>query len=122
MTCEEAEALGLFGEEHLAKVAVAKANLAVFGNGAGDAEGLKAFTDCSCCVGSLYAALFESDCAADGVCPNSVFKADGLGTSDDFVNVDTLCKGNILAFFNGIDSVLFKDAEDLIGTSFIVFK
>ena len=77
MTCEEAEALCLLGEEHLAEVAVAEADLAVFGDGAGDAERLETDADCGSGVGSLDSAALYSDSAADCVCPDSVFKADG---------------------------------------------
>ena len=100
MTGKEAEALGFLGKEHLAEVAVAETNLTVVGNGAGNAEGLESLTDCSCCIGSLYATLFECDCAADSVCPDSVFKTDGLSASYNFVNINSFCKGDVLTLFN----------------------
>ena len=42
---QEREALGLLAEQHGAQVAVAQADLAVFGDGAVDAEGLQALAD-----------------------------------------------------------------------------
>ena len=51
VSCEEAEALGLLGKEHFAEVAVTETNLAVLGNGAGNAEGLKSDTDSGGSVG-----------------------------------------------------------------------
>ena len=42
---QEAEALGLFAQQHRAQVAVAEAHLALIGDGAGDAEGLQALAD-----------------------------------------------------------------------------
>ena len=42
---EEAEALGLFAQQHGAEVAVAEADVALFGDRAGNAEGLQADTD-----------------------------------------------------------------------------
>ena len=51
VTCEEAEALGLLAEKHCAEVAVAETDLAVFRNGAGDAERLQTDTDCLGSVG-----------------------------------------------------------------------
>ena len=53
---EEAEAARFFGKEPLAEVAVAETDLAVFGNGAGNAEGLKSDTDRGSRIGGLYAA------------------------------------------------------------------
>ena len=75
---EEAEALGLIGKEHGAEIAVAEADLTVFGDGTGNAERLQADTDRGSRVGRLLAAGLQRDRRADGVCPNGVFKADGL--------------------------------------------
>ena len=41
----KAEALGLLAQQHRAQVAVAQADLALIGDGAGDAEGLQALAD-----------------------------------------------------------------------------
>ena len=56
MTCKEAEAVRLFLEEHLSKVAVAETDLAGIRNRARDAEGLKALSDCRRRVSCLSAA------------------------------------------------------------------
>ena len=122
VTRKEAEALRLFREEHLAEVAVTETDLAVFGDGAGDAERLKSDTDCGRCVSGLDSAALDSDGAADSVCPNCVFEADGLCASDDFVAVNALCKGDILALLNGGNAVLGENRIYLIYSSFIVFK
>lgn len=122
VTCEEAEALCLLGEEHLAEVAVTEADLAVFGDGAGDAERLETDADCGSGVGSLDSAALYSDSAADCVCPDSVFKADGLGTSDDLVAVDALCKSDLFALLDGGNAVLSENGVDLVNSSLIVFK
>ena len=89
---------------------MAEADLSVFSDGAGDAETLQTDTDCGCGVSGLLAALLDGDCSADGICPDSVLESDGLGASYDFIAVDALCKGYVLAFFDGIDAVLFKYA------------
>ena len=122
MTCEEAEALRLLGEEHLSEVAVAEADLAVFGDGAGNAEGLETDADCGSGVRSLDSAALYCDGAADGVCPNSVIEADGLGTSDDLVAVDALCKSYIFALLDGGNAVLSENGIDFVNSSLIVFK
>ena len=40
VTCQKAEAIGFFGKEHRAKIAVTEADLSVFRNRAGDTEAL----------------------------------------------------------------------------------
>ena len=122
MTREEAEALGLLREEHFAEVAVAEADLSVIGDGAGDAEGLEADADGGSSVGSLGAAALDSDGAADGVSPDGVLKADGLGLSHYLVAIDALSKSDFFAFFDGRDAVLGEDRVDLIYSSFVAFK
>ena len=45
MSGEEAEALRLLAQQHRGEIAVAEADLAAFGDGAGNAEGLQADAD-----------------------------------------------------------------------------
>ena len=53
---------------------VAKSDLALIGDGAGDAERLQADTDCLRGVGGRSAALAQRNRAAKRVCPDGVFK------------------------------------------------
>ena len=122
VTCQECEALGLLAQQHCAEVAVAEADLAVFGDGAGDAEGLETDADSGGGVRSLDSAALYCDGAADGVCPNSVIEADGLGTSDDLVAVDALCKSYIFALLDGGNAVLSENGIYFVNSSLIVFK
>ena len=122
VTCQECEALGLLAQQHCAEVAVAEADLAVVGNGAVDAEGLKAFADLagSLCVGG-HAGL-QRDGGADGVCPAGVLKADGLNALDDLVGVEALRLADLTAFLNGADAILCEDTVDFVDSSFVTFK
>ena len=122
MTCEEAEALRLLGEEHLSEVAVAEADLAVFGDGAGDAEGLETDADSGGGVRSLDSAALYCDGAADGVCPNSVIEADGLGTSDDLVAVDALSEEHLVASVQRLQTVSLQACLDFRHTAIHRFK
>ena len=122
MTCEEAEALCLLREEHLAEVAVAETDLAVFGDRAGDAEGLKTDTDIGSGVGSLLVALLYGDGGAHGVCPLCVFKADWLCFLYDGVRVDARIVADLFALVDRGDAVFLENAEDLRLASFVTFK
>ena len=99
MTCEECEALGVFFKEHLAEIAVAETYLAAVGNGAGDAECLKAFADCGGGFGCLTAALLDSDSGAYGVSPLCVFKADGLNVFNCVINIKAGVFCDFFGFF-----------------------
>ena len=122
MTCQEAEALGLFFEEHLAEVAVAETDFSVVGDGAGDAEGLKAFADGGSSVRSFSAALLDGDGGADGVSPCGVFEADRLDALDHVVDLEACVFGDLLCFFDVLDTILVQDSGDLIDSSLVVFK
>ena len=119
---EEAEAVRLLGKEHLAQIAVAETDLSVLGDRAGDAERLQADADGSSRIRRVGAARLDSDRRADGVCPDRVLKADGLGAAHDLVAVYALCKADVPALFDRGDAVLFEDAVDLIDSSLISFK
>ena len=101
---------------------MAKTYLSVLRDRTGDTERLQTDTDRSRRVRRFYATFFDRDRRADGVCPNRVFKADGLTSSYDFIAVDTFCKANFFTFFHGGDAVFFKNAVDFINSSFISFK
>ncbi len=122
VTGKEAETLGFFGKKHFAEVTVAKTYFSVLGNRAGNAERLKTYTDFSSGVSGFFATGFDGNGSTDGVCPNCVFKANRLGSSDDFVAVNTLGESDFFALFDRADAVFFQDGEDLCLTSFIVFK
>ena len=83
MSGQEGKALGLFAEQARAQVSVAKANLAVVGYRAGQAESLQAFSDVGGgCGTSLVACLFgflDRDGASQNVSPFGVFKTNLLG-------------------------------------------
>lgn len=93
---------------------MAKTNLSLVSYRAGDAECLKAFTDSGGSVGSLYAALLDSDSAAYGVSPLSVLKADRLNALYKLVDVKTFFLADVGAFFDRLDTVLFENCEDLL--------
>ena len=71
---QEGEALGLVAEQHGAQVAVAQADLAVVGDGAGDAEALQADADGLGSLGGGLHALLDGDRRADAVRPGGVLK------------------------------------------------
>ena len=119
---KEAEALGALGKKHGGEIAVAEADLAVFGDRAGDAEALEALADGYGRVGSLLAALLDGDGAAHGVGPDGVFKAYRLGLADDLVAVDALGKGDLFTFLDRGDTVFSENRIDLVYSSLIVFK
>lgn len=116
VTCQEAEALGFFRKEHFTEVAVTETDLAVFGNGAGNTEGLKTDTDiCGSGSGGFIAcalSLFKSDSRAYGVSPLCVFKADRLCFLNGGVGVNAVFCAYILALVNRRDTVIFKNAEN----------
>ena len=122
VTGEESKALRLVGEQHRTEVAVAQTDLAVFGNGAVDAEGLKTHADELGSLGSGLHAGLERDGRADGVRPAGVFKADGLDALDDLIRVKALGLADLAALFDGRDTVLSEDAVDLVDSSLVVFK
>ena len=101
---------------------MAQTNLTVFGNGAGNAECLQTDTDSGSGISSLLAALLHGDRSADGVRPNGVFEADGLGFANDLVAVDAHVHGDLFAFLNGGDAVFFQNLVDFVNASFVTFK
>ena len=95
---EEAEALRLLRKEHRAQIAVAKADLAVIGDGAVDAERLQAFADGGSSLSSGLDALLHCDGRAYRVSPARIFKADGLNALDDLVRIKALGRTMISGF------------------------
>ena len=122
MSCKECEALGLLLKEHLAKVAVSETNLTGVGNGSGDTECLESFSDSGCSIGSLAASLLDSDGSTYGVCPLSVFEADGLNALDQMINIKSCVLSDLLSLIDGPDTVLSEFGKDLGLSSFIRFK
>ena len=122
MTGEEGKALRLVGQQHRTEIAVAQTDLAVLGDGAVDAEGLKTHADHLGSLGSGLHAGLERDGRADGVRPAGVFKADGLDALDDLIRVKALGLADLAALFDGRDTVLSEDAVDLVDSSLVVFK
>ena len=101
---------------------MAETDLSVICNRAGNAEGLKSDADCGSGGSGFGATLLQSDCGADGIRPDCVFKADRLGRADDAVHVDSLSERDFLAFINRGDAVFFQNAVDFINSSLISFK
>ena len=119
MPCQEAEAVGLFFQKHLAQVAVAKAYLTGIGNGSGNTECLKALSDGSRCICSLAAPLFDGNSGAYGISPACVLKADGLDLLHLLVYVKPCVFGNLLSFFDRRNTIALQNFRDFINTSFI---
>ena len=122
MTCEEAEALCLLTEKHGAEVSVTETDLAVCGNGAGDAERLKPDSDSLCGVGSVCKPLLYCDCTAESVCPACVVECDRLNALDDSVNVDAFCKADVARVFEVLYAVFLHAGFDARHSSFFAFK
>ena len=122
MTGQEREALGLLAQQHGAEVAVAKADLAVFGDGAVDAEGLQAFADLLGGLGGGGDTGLQRDGCADGVSPAGVLEADGLDALDDLIRIEALRLAQLAALLDGADAILRKNAVDLVDSSFVTFK
>ena len=101
---------------------MSETNLAVLGNGAGDAEGLKSDTDSGSRVGCLGAALLYGDSRTYGISPYCILEADRLCLTNDLVAVDTRLDGDILAFLDGGNTVFAKNGIDLVGASLVIFK
>ena len=122
VTCQEAEALCLFLEQHLAEVAVTETNLTLISNRTRNAECLEAFADCSGSVGSSGAVLLDSDSAAYCVSPLSVLEADGLDLLNFMIDVKTLCLADVGTFLDGVDAVVLQNSKDLGFASVVGFK
>ena len=89
MAGQEGEALGLVPQQHGTQIAVSQTHLAVLGNRAGDAEGLKADADGLGSLSSGLHVLLQGDSRAHAVGPAGIFKADGLDALDDLIGVKT---------------------------------
>ena len=122
MSGEEAEALRLLAQQHRGEVAVAEADLAAFGDGAGDAEGLQADADGFGHFGRVGHALLERDGHAEGVGPGRVVERDGLNALDDRVYVDALGIAERLAVVERGKTVFVEAGFDLLDSSFVSFK
>ena len=122
MAGQEAEALGVLGQEHLSEVAVAETNLAVVSYGAGDAESLQAFADGCGCVSSGAAVFLDGDGSAYCVSPLGILEADGLNAFGDGIGIEAGRLADIAALFDGVDTIGFEDGCDLVDTSLVGFK
>ena len=122
MPREEAEAFGLFAQQHGGEVAVADADLALIGDRTGDAESLQSFADGFRRVGGFGAALFDGDGGAEGVCPARILEGDGLYALHDVIGVEALFVADALRVLEIFDPVLFHDGLDLLDPSFVTFK
>ena len=119
---EESKALGVFIQQHRAQIAVAEANLALVGDGTGDAERLKTLADALGGFGGGGHAFLHRDGGAQFVGPLHVFKADGLGALHDGIRVHALGVVIGLDLVKVLEAVLVKHRLELRHTTFIVFK
>ena len=119
MSCKEREALCILFEQHLAEVAVAETYLAAVSDGAGDAERLQSFADCSSRFRCCAAVLLDCDRGAYRVSPLRVFETDRLNAFYKMINIKTCSLCDLLALFNGFDAVLVQASKDLGLSSFI---
>ena len=101
---------------------MAETDLSLIGNRTWDAERLKTDTESFGSFCGVSATFLYSDCRADGVSPNGVFKTNGLNAADDSVNVNAFVKRNFFAFFNIFNAVFGETLIDLIDSSFVSFK
>ena len=122
MASQEREALGVLAQEHGAQVAVAKADLAVVGDGAGDAERLQANADGGSGIRCGLAALLHCDGAAQDIRPSGVLESDGLGVLGDLVGIEAEVGANLAGFLEVGDTILSERLVDLVDTALIAFK
>ena len=122
MSREEAEALGLFAQQHRSQVAVPEADLAVFRHRAGDTERLQAFADGFSRISRFSATLLQSDRRAQHIGPLRVLEADVLDTVADVVRVEALVLTQLASLLEILDPVLFADRIDLFDATRIAFE
>ena len=101
---------------------MAQADLAVLRNGTRNTERLQANADGLGSVRSGIAALLQSDCAAQGICPAGVLKRDGLYTLDNFIYIDSLAQAKVARFLEAGKAILGKALFDFGHSSFFTFK
>ena len=119
---KEGEAVRGFGKQHRAKISVAKADLALIRNGAGDAEGLQALAYSTGSLSRALSVLLKRYRRAKRICPNRVFKGYGLYSLHYCAHVYAmlLCVG--FARFKSVKTVLRKHRTQGVYSSFISFK
>ena len=122
VTCQESEALGFLAEKASGKVSVTKTNLTVVGNRARDTERLETDTDSLGSVGSILAALLDSDGSTYHVSPLSVLEADGLSFLASEIRIDTGFLANFVSFLNVFDSVLIQSSDNLLDATILRLK
>jgi hypothetical protein len=122
VACQECEALGVLLQKHGAQVAVAKADLAVVGDGARDAECLQALADYAGSLRSLAASSLDCESSADCVSPLCIFKADRLDVLYHVIDINTCVIADLLGFLNGGNAIVIQNFIDLVNSSLIRFK
>ena len=83
VACEKCKALCVFVQQHCTEIAVAEADFALVRNRTGDTERLKTLSDVLCGFGCIFCACLDCDRSTDGVCPNCIFKSNGLNSEHD---------------------------------------
>ena len=119
---KEGEAMRGFGKQHRAKIAVAQTHLTLIGNGAGYAERLQAFAYAFGRFRRALNALLQRYRRAEGICPNRVFKGDGLNALHYAAHVYAMLLGEGFACFKAVEPILCKHGAQGIYSSFVSFK
>ena len=105
---------------------MAKADLAVVGDGAGDAEGLQALADGGGSLGGrgdlALLGLLQRDGAAQGVCPLGVLERDGLDAGGDVIGVEATVGAELEGLLEVLDAVLLARLVDLGDAALVAFE
>ena len=122
VACQESEAGGVLAQQTSAQIAVAQTDLTLLSDRAGDGEGFQTFADGSSTLGSIGQAALDGDSGAQGVCPDSVIKADGLNAAHDLVAVDALCEEHLVASVQRLQAVSLQACLDFRHAAIHRFK
>ena len=101
---------------------MAKANIALLCNRAGDAECLQAFADGGGGLACRLHAGFQRNGNAKRISPNGVFKSNGLNALYDFFHIDALGKAEIAGFLKACKTILCKTLLDFGHSSLFAFE
>ena len=122
VACQESEAGGVLAQQTSAQIAVTQTDLTLLSDRAGDGEGFQTFADGSSALGSIGQAALDGDGGAQGVCPDSVIKADGLHAAHDLVAVDALSEEHLVASVQRLQAVSLQACLDFRHAAIHRFK
>ena len=101
---------------------MAQADPALFGDGAGNGEGLQPFADHGGgFFGGGHPAL-KGQRRAHRVGPTGIVETDGLDAADDAGDVDALVIADFFGILQGSDAVIREHLVDFVDSSFVTFK